>query len=80
MAALRGNRTEAIRCLTIAETILESADMALYSAAARRRRGELLSGEEGRALIADADTGMLRQQIRNPARMAAVLAPAVTPS
>jgi eukaryotic-like serine/threonine-protein kinase len=79
VASLRGNRKEAVRLFTAAETILESADMSLYSAAARRRRGELLSGEEGRTLIAEADARMLRQQIRNPARMAAVFAPAVTP-
>jgi hypothetical protein len=38
----------------------------------------LTSDGAGRALIAEADTLMLRQEIRNPARMAAMLAPGVS--
>ncbi len=47
----------------------------LYEAAARRRLGELLRGDEGRRMIAAADAWMTEQAIRNPARMAAALAP-----
>jgi hypothetical protein len=81
VAARRGNTGEAARLLTAAETILESTDMPLYAAAARRRRGELIAGDEGdegRALIADSDFFMLKQEIRNPGRMAAMLAPGVS--
>jgi hypothetical protein len=49
--------------------------MGLFAAAARRRRGALLGGDEGRRLIADADSWMAGQQIRNPARMTAMLVP-----
>jgi hypothetical protein len=49
--------------------------MALYAAAARRRLGELLSGDEGRQLIADAEAWMTKQQIKNPAAVSNLMAP-----
>jgi hypothetical protein len=78
VVAQRGNAQDAARLLEDAETTLESADMVLYAAAARRRRGELTGGNEGRALITEADAVMSRQEVRNPARMAAMLAPGVS--
>ena len=53
----------------------EAVDMGLFAAAARRRLGTLLGGDAGRALIAQADAWMAAQEVRNPARMAAGLAP-----
>jgi hypothetical protein len=35
----------------------------------------LMADDQGRTLIAEADARMLRQQIQNPARIAAALAP-----
>jgi hypothetical protein len=58
-----------------AEESFAALDMALYAAAARRRRGELLGGDEGKALVADADAWMAGQDIKNPERMAGMLAP-----
>ncbi len=55
-----------------------AADMALHAACARRRQGEVLGGEAGRGLVARADAWMTEQKIRNPERMAAMLAPAAT--
>ena len=49
--------------------------MALYAAAARRCRGVLLGGEEGRVLVEAADAWMRDERIRNPERMTAMLAP-----
>jgi hypothetical protein len=57
---------------------LEGVDMSLAAAAARRRQGELLGGDEGRALIHQADEWMTREEIRDPARMTAALAPYFT--
>jgi hypothetical protein len=49
--------------------------MNLFAAAARRRLGQLLGGNCGQALIAQADAWMAGQGIVNPARMTAMLAP-----
>jgi hypothetical protein len=46
----------------------------LSCAAARWRLGELVGGEEGRALVAWADSWQRSQAVRNPARMVALLA------
>jgi hypothetical protein len=75
MAVSSGDRGGACEMLREAETGFEALDMALYAAASRRRRGELLAGEEGRALVASADAEMVAQEIRNPARMTAMFLP-----
>ena len=53
----------------------EVADMALYAAAARRRLGELLAGDEGRQLIDYSAAWMTKQGIRNPAAVSNMMAP-----
>jgi eukaryotic-like serine/threonine-protein kinase len=75
VAASRGRVESAITHLSSAEKRFEDVDMALYAAAARRRRGELLEGDEGGALISSSHNWMRKQQIKNPARMADMLAP-----
>jgi hypothetical protein len=49
--------------------------MSLYAAAARRRLGEMIGGDRGRQLVAQAEEWMTKQQIKNPARMMNLLAP-----
>ena len=51
-----------------------------YLAAARRRRGILLGGEEGRALVLAADAFFQEQGARDPGRLAAVLVPSAAPA
>jgi hypothetical protein len=46
-----------------------------YSAALQRRRGEMLGGEEGRALVESSDTLMAEQDVRSPERMTELLLP-----
>jgi len=75
IAANRGTASEAGRLLELAERELLGLDMALYAAAARRRRGQLLGGDEGAALVAEADGWMAGQDIKNPSRMSDMLAP-----
>jgi len=75
VAATRGDRETAAALAARAEKGFEDTLMAGYAAAARRRRGELIGGEEGTALIASADAWMSSQRVKNPARMAAMLAP-----
>jgi serine/threonine protein kinase/tetratricopeptide (TPR) repeat protein len=74
VAARRGRIEEAGALLATAEAGFERADMALYAAAARRRRGELVGGDEGRRAVEAADTWMAGQAVRNPERMTAMLA------
>jgi eukaryotic-like serine/threonine-protein kinase len=54
---------------------LEHADMALYAAAARRRLGELLGGDEGSELVDQADEWFSRQQVKKPSAVTRLMAP-----
>ena len=54
-AATRGDGGAALGFLARAESGLRAADMALHAAAARRRRGELIGGDAGRALVAESE-------------------------
>jgi hypothetical protein len=76
-ATLRGDSGAAASRLEAAEGGFRTADMRLHAAVARRRRGELAGGAEGARLAGEADAVMAEQAIRNPARMAAMLAPGV---
>jgi hypothetical protein len=75
VAASLRHTERAILFLAEAEAGFAAIDMAVFAAAARRRRGELLAGDEGRALIESADAVMRAQEIQNPARMTASLFP-----
>jgi hypothetical protein len=75
VAAVRGDSTLAAINLTVAIAGFDAANMGLYAAVSRRRLGQVLSGDQGRQLIADADAFMSSQRIQRPDRIAAVLAP-----
>jgi hypothetical protein len=77
VAASRGDRSRARALFAQAVTELEAVDMNLYAASARRRLGELLGGDEGRAQIDRADSWMREQTIQDPKRMADVFAAVV---
>jgi hypothetical protein len=49
--------------------------MGVLALVALRRRGELIGGSEGDELVAEADRGLLAQQIKAPERVAAMFAP-----
>jgi hypothetical protein len=70
-----GNASRAMALYGDAERGFAQADMALHAAVARRRRGEILAGEEGRALVAETEAWMAGQSIKSPERVAAMLAP-----
>jgi hypothetical protein len=74
-AATRGETERGLTLLTSSEAGLAAADMALHAAVARRRRGELMGGDTGQSLVASTDAWMAGQSIKNPDRMAAMLAP-----
>jgi eukaryotic-like serine/threonine-protein kinase len=75
VAVGRGDRDRACALLAEAEAGFLAIGMVLDAAASRRRRGELIGGDEGRALVASADAVMSAQGIRNPARMTAMFLP-----
>ena len=75
IARLRGDHASERRLLTAAVAGFEAVDMALQLAAARRRLGELVGGDEGRALHAAADAYMTAHRIRRPERMTELLLP-----
>jgi hypothetical protein len=75
IATAHRDRARAAALLTQAVVIIDEAGMAHYAAAARRRLGDLIGGPEGGALVAQADSWMTGQNIRNPVRMTAMLAP-----
>jgi eukaryotic-like serine/threonine-protein kinase len=75
IAAAKGDDRGAVRCARAALRGYERADMGLYAAAARRRLGELIGGDEGRGLEKASITWMTEQGIRRPERMTAMLAP-----
>jgi hypothetical protein len=75
IAHQRGDRAKAIRLLTEAMEDFERADMELYSAAARRRLGQVVGLDRGQELMTEAETWMRGQQIKNPAAMTRMLAP-----
>lgn len=80
VAACRGETASAIALLTSAEAGFEAAAMQLYAAVARYRRGQLIGGVQGRALIEAAEAWMTNQNIKNSTRVAAMLAPGRWPS
>jgi hypothetical protein len=75
VAMVRGNAAGARAHLTAAVAAFDGVSMGIYAATARRHLGGLLGGDEGRVLIEQADTWMNEQEIRNPSRMAACIAP-----
>jgi len=58
-----------------AEQQFAAVDLMIHAAAARRRRGVLVGGSEGAALIDAADRAMRERGIASPQRMVALLAP-----
>jgi hypothetical protein len=74
VAAVRHDESRARTLLAAAVAGFEALEMHLCAAAARRLLGKLWGGDDGRALIAQADAWMTGQEIRNPARMACLYA------
>ncbi|MBA3572441.1 MAG: hypothetical protein H0W34_10815, partial [Pyrinomonadaceae bacterium] len=75
IAHQEGESSKAVNLLSEAVENFERADIDLYAAATRRRLGEILGSERGRQLIAEADSWMRKQEIKNPAAMTGMLAP-----
>jgi hypothetical protein len=75
---LQGEGDREVHLLTLAQDALMALDMNLLAAVVRRRRGELIGGDEGAVLIADGNAWMRAQEIRDPSAFARMLAPGMT--
>jgi eukaryotic-like serine/threonine-protein kinase len=75
LAAFGRDAVAARGLLGEAALAFDNVDMNLCAAATRRRLGILIGGEEGRGMVRRADDWMTAQTIKNPARMAATIAP-----
>ena len=74
VAAFRGDRSTAAQLLLEATALFDAVDMGLHAAVMRHRLGRLLSEEPARASHAEALQWMGSQEIRNPGRMADMIA------
>ncbi len=77
VAHRRGDDAQTLRLLTVAEERARAHGLALVATFIQRRRGEVLGGEEGRALTTRADAWMTAQSVRDPERMAAIVTPSL---
>jgi serine/threonine protein kinase/tetratricopeptide (TPR) repeat protein len=75
IAARRGKREVALAAVDAALAAFAEADLPLESAYARRRRGQLLSGSDGRALVVEAEAALRARGIVNPLRWVRSQAP-----
>jgi serine/threonine protein kinase/tetratricopeptide (TPR) repeat protein len=75
IAMSRGDADRAAALYGEAASAFDGLSMALYAAAMRRRKGEIVLGEEGRALVEGADGWMRRLGVVRPERVSAMLAP-----
>jgi tetratricopeptide (TPR) repeat protein len=78
LARMEGHSDIAERRLIEAADGFNRADMKLYAAIARRRLGSLLGDDRGRQMVRQSDEWMVSQTIRNPQRIARMLAPGFT--
>jgi len=79
VAYAAGDHDAAVSELRAAIGRFESTGMALHAAAARRRLGAVVGGDEGRALEATAETWMARAGVENVDGLVRMLAPGFTP-
>ncbi|HEU4889488.1 MAG TPA: AAA family ATPase, partial [Thermoanaerobaculia bacterium] len=75
LRALDADFEESRQLLENAVRNFEKMEMALYAAGARRRLGELIGGDEGAALVTEADGWLRGQLVKVPERMVDVLVP-----
>jgi hypothetical protein len=76
VAAVRGD-SSATTALTAAEQALIAADMHLYAAVTRYRRGQLTAGDEGIAAAAAARDELRALGAREPDRIAGMIMPGI---
>ncbi len=77
VARREGDDAQALRWLSVAEEGARAHSMAPLAAFIQRRRGEVLGGDEGRALVEQSEAWAASQSVRAPARLAAIMTPSM---
>ena len=72
---VRGRTERALSLLEEAVRGLDAAELGLWAAAARRRHGQLVGGDAGRAEVEAAESWMRARGVQNPESMTRMLAP-----
>ena len=75
IAERTGKREHAVALLHEASDNLAASGLALHAAIARRILGIQLGGDEGRALVAGAESWLLAARVKDAAKVSAALAP-----
>jgi hypothetical protein len=75
VAAAHGDLAESASLLRDGADRCDGAAMHLFAAAARRRLGTGMDGQDGKDLVSQADAWMTKQTIVNPVRMTSLLVP-----
>lgn len=75
IAASRGDLEQTVALLDTAIAGFDAADMSLHASVARRRKGDIIGGDEGKDLLSASDAWMEEEKISNPGRWAAMLSP-----
>jgi tetratricopeptide (TPR) repeat protein len=75
IAHQKGDEETATAGLRDAVRAFDKLQYKMYAAATRRQLGRILGGEEGQSLIERADVAMGEEEVVNPERIAAMLAP-----
>ena len=75
LAAALGDESGATKTLEDAEKQLDAIDMRLHAAACRLRRGELVRGATGEALVREASARFTAEGVRKPEKMARLYLP-----
>jgi serine/threonine protein kinase len=75
LALRRGDEARAATLVSQAIEGFEASNMKLYAATARRRLGEIIGGDAGQDLINQSADWMGKQEIKNPAAVANLMAP-----
>ena len=73
--ALRGHTESAVAQFQTSIEQAEAADMRFYAMAARHRLGQVVRGDEGRALCGGAEEWLAAQKVQQPRRWFALLTP-----
>jgi hypothetical protein len=75
LAARAGQQGRAADMLAGAVSLLDTHHLGIYAAAARYRRGQILGGEQGDALVQQATERMRQEKILRPEQIVALFAP-----